>query len=108
VEAATTAVLAAAARLGVTLSDHAVVMQRARAAVGKLNGKLETAQANGDLRFFNRAYHRYRLACQQRGEHAMPYGTAMAKLRTLLAGAAAGVPVPDVIAAVFGPPLHRP
>ena len=71
VEEATRAVEAAAARLGVTLNDHAAVMQRTRAAVDRLNGKLEAARRNGNLRLFNRAYHAYRLGCQQRGEHAM-------------------------------------
>jgi hypothetical protein len=76
-------------------------MQRVRAAVGRLDGKLARAKDNGDLKFFNRAYHAYRLACQHRGEHAMPYGTAVARLRKLLAGAAAGASVPDVPRAVF-------
>jgi hypothetical protein len=71
VEEATRAVEAAAARLGVTLNDHAAVMQRTRAAVDRLNGKLEAARRNGNLQLFNRAYHAYRLGCQQRGEHAM-------------------------------------
>jgi hypothetical protein len=98
---ATRALQAAAARLGVALSDHAVVMQRVQAAVGRLDGKLARAKDNGDLKFFNRAYHAYRLVCQHRGEHAMPYGTAVARLRKLLAGAAAGASVPDVPRAVF-------
>jgi integrase len=71
VEEATRAVEAAAARLGVTLNDHVAVMQRTRAAVDRLNGKLEAARRNGNLQLFNRAYHAYRLGCQQRGEHAM-------------------------------------
>jgi hypothetical protein len=76
-------------------------MQRAQAAVDQLNGKLAAAQANGDLKFFNRAYHAYRLACQDRGERAMPYGTAVARLRKLLAGAAAGSSIAGVVERVF-------
>jgi hypothetical protein len=66
-----------------------------------LDGKLAAAQRTGDLQFFNRAYRQYRLDCKQRGEGAMPYNIALAKLRKLLAGAAAGAPVSDVVAAVF-------
>ena len=98
---ATAEVRVAADRLGVVLSEHSVVMARAKAAIDQLGAKLSTAQANGDLKFFNRAYRQYRLACQQRGEGAMPYGTARAKLRKLLAGAAAGAPVSDVLQRVF-------
>lgn len=58
VEAATAAIEAAAARLGVALSDRATVTQRAKTAVGRLDLKISTAQANGDLKFFNRAYQR--------------------------------------------------
>jgi hypothetical protein len=98
---ATAEVLAAANRLGAVLSEHGAVMARAQAAIDQLSAKLSTAQANGDLKFFNRAYRQYRLGCQQRGEHAMAYGVARAKLRKLLAGAAAGAPVSDLVAAVF-------
>jgi hypothetical protein len=101
VEAAITEIRAAAARVDVVLSEHSVVVARAQAAIDQLGSKLSTANANGDLKFFNRAYRQYRLGCLQRGEGAMPYGTAMARLRKLLAGAAAGAPVSDVVRRVF-------
>jgi hypothetical protein len=94
-------VQAAADRLAVALSEHSVVMARAQAAIDQLSTKLSTAQTNGDLKFFNRAYRQYRLDCQQRGERAMTYGAARVKLRELLTGAAAGAPVLDLVAAVF-------
>ena len=103
VEAATTEVLAAAQRLDVALSVHDVVLARAQAAVDKLNGKLAAAQQAGALQTFNRAYKAYRLDCVARGERAMPYGTALAKLRGLLAGAAAGAPTANMLQAVFKP-----
>ena len=95
-EGATRAVLQAPARLG-------VVLARARAAIGKLDGKLAAAQQLGDLRFFNRAYKRYRLDCLRRGGRPMPYGTAVAKLRKALAGAAAGAPITSLLGQVFEP-----
>jgi hypothetical protein len=98
---ATAEILAAADRLEVVRSEHSVVVARARAALDQLGTKLSTAQANGDLKFFNRAYRQYRLARQQRGERAMTYGAARAKLDKLLAGAAAGTPLANVLQRVF-------
>jgi hypothetical protein len=100
-ETATAEILAAAKRIDAVLSEHDVVLARAQAALSQLDGKLAAAQSKGELQFFNRAYREYRLACQQRGERAMVYGVALAKLRGLLASAAAGTPVSDLMAAVF-------
>jgi hypothetical protein len=83
------------------LTEHDVVVERAQAAVAQLNAKLVAAQAKGDLQFFNRAYREYRLACKERGERAMVYGVALAKLRQLMAGAAAGSPASDLLRRVF-------
>ena len=88
-EAATAEIQAAAKRIDAVLMEHVVVVERARAALDRLDGKLETARANGDLSFFNKAYREHRLACKQRGVGAMPYNVALAKLRKLLAEAAA-------------------
>ena len=78
-----------------------MVVVRARAAIDRLGTKLSTANANGDLKFFNRAYRQYRLGCLQRGERAMDYGAARVKLRELLAEAAAGAPIANVLERVF-------
>jgi hypothetical protein len=101
VEEAVAEIRAAAVRCDVVLSEHSVVLARAQSALSQLDGKLAVAQSKGDLQFFNRAYREYRLACKQRGEHRMPYNIALAKLRKLLAAAAAGAPVSDLVAAVF-------
>ena len=101
VEQAIAEIKAAAARLNVALSDHSVVLARAQAAVSRLDGKLASAQSVGYLKFFNRAYQQYRLACRQRGKGAMPYGAAMAKLRQLLAQAAAGSSIEGMVERVF-------
>jgi hypothetical protein len=100
-ETATAEILAAAKRIDATLSEHSVVVARAQAALDQLSVKLTTAQRAADLKFFNQAYRQYRLGCQQRGEGAMPYNVALAKLRKLLAGAAAGSSIEGVVERVF-------
>jgi hypothetical protein len=101
VEAAVAEVMAAAGRLDVVLSEHAVVLARAEAAVAKITTGLNQAKAAGDLKLFNRAYHAYRLEAQRRGEHPMTYGIAFERLRKALASAAAGVPVAGLMQQVF-------
>ena len=101
VEAALAELHAAAARLETVLSEHSVVVARARTAIDQLSSRLSTAQRAGDLKFFNHAYRQYRLGCQQRGEGAMPYNVALATLRKLLAGAAAGSSIEGVVERVF-------
>ena len=86
--------------------EHVIPLEPPRlvsTSVDKLNGKLAAAQQAGALQTFNRAYKAYRLDCVARGERAMPYGTALAKLRGLLAGAAAGAPTANMLQAVFKP-----
>lgn len=101
VEQATAEVLAAAKRVDATLSCHSVVVVRAQAAVDRLNGKLATAQSSGALKFFNRHYRQYRLDCLARGDRPIPYGAALTRLRSLLAGAAATGSMPDIVSQVF-------
>jgi hypothetical protein len=55
-------VRAAADRLGAVLSDHAVVLQRAGAAVRELDLRLEAAQSSGTMAFFNSEFRKRRLA----------------------------------------------
>jgi hypothetical protein len=50
IEGATRAILAAAGRTGTTLSEHAVVVARAKAAVAALNTRIKAAQDSGALR----------------------------------------------------------
>ena len=101
VEAATAEVLAAAKRVDAVLSEHAVVVARARDALTRLDTKIELARQSGTLQFFNSEYRRRREAARAAGKGFMRYGTALAKLRGLLAGAAAGVPLKDVVQRVF-------
>ena len=57
------AVLAA---LSVRLVGNDVVLVGATGSVGRLDGKLDTALANGELKHFNRKYRRRRIAAKVR------------------------------------------
>ena len=101
VEGAVAEIRAAAARVDTVLSEHGVVVARAQAALDQMQEKLSAAQRAGDLKLFNSEYRRRREAARTAGRGFMSYNTAMARLRKLLAGAAAGAPVSDLVATVF-------
>jgi hypothetical protein len=94
---------AAALRLGVVLSPHAVVMRRAKAATAEITTRLDAAQRAGLLRFVNREYRVRRLAAHAAGQKFMSYGQMQRRLRKALAGAAATGSMPEIVAIVFGP-----
>lgn len=101
VNEATEAIQAAAGRLRFRLTDHGAVMARAKAAGIALEDKLSAAQDAGQLKGFNQEYSRRRRAGQAQGEKFMAYSLARARLRAVLAAAASGKPVGDVLKAVF-------
>jgi hypothetical protein len=70
----------AAARINVALTDHGAIMERVRAAVEYVEGKIAEAQASGELRWFNRAFRAWRLEAKQHGR-TMSYAEARARLR---------------------------
>ena len=80
-EGAARAILAAAGRLGVTLTEHTTVMRRAKAAVGELDTCLAAVNAAGMLSFFNREYRVRRLAAHAAGRSFLPYAEAHRRLR---------------------------
>jgi hypothetical protein len=98
---ATTAITAAASRLHFRLTAHATVMARAKAAGAALEEKLVAAQEVGGLKQFNAEYQRRRRAAATAGHKFMLYNEARARFRALLAAAASGRPVADVLRAVF-------
>jgi hypothetical protein len=69
-----------AARMNITLTDHADLMVRAQAAVGFIESHIREAEANGGLRWFNQAYREWRLAAKAEGR-SMTYAEARARLR---------------------------
>jgi hypothetical protein len=101
VSEATVAITAAAGRLHFRLTDHAAVLARAKAAGVELESKLTAAQDAGQLREFNQEYQRRRLAAKMAGRRFIGYQEARARLRALLAAAAAGKFTGNVILRVF-------
>jgi hypothetical protein len=79
----------AARTLGLTVTEHEVVVQRAAAAVARLETGLDAAQKKGLLKSFNAAYREHRLAAKAQGKRFMGYQRAQARLRSALATAAA-------------------
>jgi hypothetical protein len=98
---ASTAIIAAAGRLHFRLTYHAVVLARAKAAGVELESKLTAAQDEGQLKEFNQEYQRHRLAAKMVGRRFISYQEARARLRALLAAAAAGKFTGNVVQRVF-------
>jgi hypothetical protein len=69
-----------AAHIGIDLTEHAVVLQRARAAVGYIENRMEELQQAGELSWFNAAYREWRLEAKRHGRH-LCYAAARARLR---------------------------
>jgi hypothetical protein len=80
---------AIARRLGVALTEHAIVLTRASAAIERIEAALGEAQRRGDLKFFNTEYKRRRAQAAAAGQSFMSYGEARARLHKAIAGAAA-------------------
>jgi hypothetical protein len=98
------AVTAAAAELGVPLTEHTVVIARATAATARIARAVGQANATGGLSFLNREYKRARAAAIAVGRPFPSYGQARAQLQQAIAkGAAAGGEItPALIASVLG------
>jgi hypothetical protein len=72
-----------ASAMSLSLTDHVVVMRRARAAVFRVKQAIERAQANGELNWFNQAFRAWRLRAQS-VDRTMSYMEARARLRRCL------------------------
>ena len=101
-------VAAAAAALRIRLVPHADALQRTETLVARLDARMHTAQAGGDLQAFNKAYRRYRLDLTAAGRAPTTYTVARARLRQALAEVAAGKAAPGIIARVFDDRLPDP
>jgi hypothetical protein len=73
----------AATRLNFLINDHDSILLRARAAVTFIDERLSVAQQTGQLKYFNRAYQRWRLEAISHGR-GMSYAEARARLRASL------------------------
>jgi hypothetical protein len=101
-------VVKAAVKLGVRLVEHSAALQRTETLVAKLDARMHTAQAGGDLQAFNRSYREYRLSRTAAGQPVMTYVTARSRLRQALADVAAGKAAPGIVASVFNDRLPDP
>jgi hypothetical protein len=79
----------AARTLGLAVTEHATMVQRAAVAVARIETGLDAAQKSGPLKSFNAAYKAHRIAAQAQGQRFMSYAQAQARLRSALASAAA-------------------
>jgi hypothetical protein len=94
-----------AKRAGVALADHAATLARAKQNVDRIAARVEASRENGALAEFNRLYRERRLAAQKAGARMMPYGVALARLRAVMAEAAAtggAASTVAIFARVFG------
>jgi hypothetical protein len=80
---------AAGQTLQVPLTPHSAVIERASAAVARIDAGLTSAQGRGALAFFNTEYRRRRLAAAAAGKGFMSYSVAMTRLRQAIADAIA-------------------
>jgi hypothetical protein len=94
-------VVKAAVKLGVRLVEHSAALQRTETLVARLDARMSTAQAGGDLKAFNRAYRQYRISRTAAGQPVMSFTVARSRLRQALADVAAGKAAPGVMARVF-------
>ena len=94
-------VVKAAVKLGVRLIEHTTALQRTEQLVAKLDARMHSAQAGGDLKIFNRAYRAYRLSRTAAGQPVMSFTVARSRLRQTLSEVAAGKAAPGVIKRVF-------
>jgi hypothetical protein len=69
-----------AAHMGITLTEHDVVLMRAKSAVASIEGRIDELQQTGGLREFNKSYRAWRLQAQQIGR-GMSYREARSRLR---------------------------
>ena len=69
-----------AAHMGIALTEHEVVLMRARSAVAFIDAQIAQAQASGELSWFNSSFRAWRLEAKQQGR-VMSYAEARARLR---------------------------
>jgi hypothetical protein len=102
-------VVKAAAKLGVRLVEHSAALQRVETLVSKLDARMRTAQADGELQIFNQSYKRYRLSRTAAGQPVMSFTIVRSRLRQALSEVAAGrAAAPGIVARVFEDRLPDP
>jgi hypothetical protein len=74
----------AARSLGLTLTQHVDMLSRVKIAGARVDSVIGSASANGQLRWFNAAYRRWRTSAPAEQALALPYGAARARLRAVM------------------------
>ncbi len=92
-----------AARCGVQLTPHAIVVERVAQRTGKIEAAIERAIDEGVLKQFNAEYRKRRLAAKRIGKAFMTYGAAQARLRKAVTAmiARGGLVTQSLVAQVF-------
>ena len=92
---------AAARALGVALTEHSMVLARAKTAVAKIEAGMAWAQRTGVLHEFDQEYRRRRVEAQGRGERVTGYAQATTWLRRVLVETAASNSTAPLMSRVF-------
>jgi hypothetical protein len=92
----------AGAALGIVITDHTTVAERAKAAIERIEERVVQAHRTGALAAFNSEYRRRRLEAARDGRRFMTYGQAQARLRKAIGKVAAGGITAGMIGRVFG------
>jgi hypothetical protein len=95
-------VIAAAHRFEVPIAAHTDAVERAKAALSRIDAGLARAQSDGALALVNSEFKRRRLAARARGERYLPYAEIKRRLQKAMAGVAAGeAPPRNLLVRVF-------
>lgn len=93
---------AIAQHLGVALTPHTRAVERAAAAVARINSALDQAKRDGLMSQFNESYRQARRQAAANGKGFMPYQTAQSRFARLIYDASAGKPTRGLIAQALG------
>jgi hypothetical protein len=93
-------IILAAQACGVGLTDHHRMVQRAGAAVARLDAQMAKAQRAGLMKYLNIEYKQRRQDARAQGRVFMPYRTVQARLRKAIVEVAAG-DAPAIMRRVF-------
>jgi hypothetical protein len=94
-------IVAAARRLDMPVTEHAVVLARATRAAKKIEAGMAWAQRTGVLHQVNSEYRRRRLQAEVRGERFMLYAEVQLRLRKAIVEVAAGGNLRTLVESVF-------
>jgi hypothetical protein len=101
-------IILAAQACGVALTDHHRMIQRARAAVARLDAQIEQAQRAGLMRYLNIEYQQRRRQARAQGRTFVPYAAVRSRFKRAVIDVAAGGSPTGIVRRVFGDRLPDP